>query len=247
MAGVAGLPLRLRAAVTVPSCARERAHAARCVRPRRVRRRQARRERRRRAVRRGDVAAATARPRPRRGSTTRCARPCSHAPQRVAARWPVGAGHGRPVRGAGRDRRPHRCRPLARSRRARRSQRAAERGMVLSDGPVLLLDRVRAIVARRLGRVDEAEELLRSAISRATTPRPAPRSSGASISTCARLLSGPDRAVTTRSTGARHPGSRALFDELDMPAVRAAGRRAPEAALRRSSRRRRRPSGPRPR
>src|SRR5207249_3257863 len=40
--------------------------------------------------------------------------------------------------------------------------RAADRGMVLSDGPVLLLDRVRAIVARRLGHLDEAEQLLRS-------------------------------------------------------------------------------------
>jgi eukaryotic-like serine/threonine-protein kinase len=94
--------------------------------------------------------------------------------------------------------------------------RAAEREMVLTDGPVLLLDRVRAIVARRLGRVDEAERLLRSAISRATELRLRPELGRAYLD-LARLLDGRDgtaaKEVTELATLAR-----ALFDELDMPA-----------------------------
>jgi class 3 adenylate cyclase len=93
---------------------------------------------------------------------------------------------------------------------------AAGRGMVLSDGPVLLLDRVRAIVARRLGRVDEAEALLRSALSRASELGLRPEL-GRVYLDLARLMSGPGR------TGASEAGvlaelARALFDELDMPA-----------------------------
>jgi class 3 adenylate cyclase len=93
---------------------------------------------------------------------------------------------------------------------------AAERGMVLSDGPVLLLDRVRAIVARRLGRIDEAEELLRSAISRATALGLRPEL-GRIYLDLGRLLSGADRAGTTEALELATL-ARALFDELDMPA-----------------------------
>jgi class 3 adenylate cyclase len=94
--------------------------------------------------------------------------------------------------------------------------RAAERGMVLSDGPVILLDRARAIVARRLGRVDDAEQLLRSAMSRAGTLGLRPEL-GRAYFDLARLLSGPEHATTTE---ARELATlaRALFDELDMPA-----------------------------
>ena len=87
--------------------------------------------------------------------------------------------------------------------------------MVLSDGPVLLLDRVRAIVARRLGRVDESEELLRSAISRATTLGLRPEL-GRVYLDLARLLAGPDRAVTPEALELATL-ARALFDELDCP------------------------------
>ena len=88
--------------------------------------------------------------------------------------------------------------------------------MVLTDGPVLLLDRVRAIVARRLGHIDEAEELLRSAISRATTLGLRPEL-GRVYLDLARLLSGADRAVTSEALELATL-ARALFDELDMPA-----------------------------
>jgi class 3 adenylate cyclase len=94
--------------------------------------------------------------------------------------------------------------------------RAADRGMVLSDGPVILLDRARAIVARRLGRVDDAEQLLRSAMSRAATMRLRPEL-GRVYLDLARLLSGPKHAATTEALELATL-ARALFDELDMPA-----------------------------
>lgn len=94
--------------------------------------------------------------------------------------------------------------------------RAAERGMVLSDGPVLLLDRVRAIVARRLGRVDEAEQLLRAGMSRASELGLRPEL-GRVYLDLARLLSGPGRAETSEASVLAEL-ARALFDELDMPA-----------------------------
>src|SRR5437763_1418696 len=86
--------------------------------------------------------------------------------------------------------------------------RAAERGMVLSDGPVLLLDRVRAIVARRLGHLDAAEQLLRSAMSRAATlgltgaRARLSRSGAAALGTATRHHDG--------GAGAGHPRPRAL-------------------------------------
>ena len=94
--------------------------------------------------------------------------------------------------------------------------RAAERGMVMSDGPVLLLDRVRAIVARRLGRFDEAEQLLRAGMSRASELGLRPEL-GRTYLDLARLLSGPARADTSEATVLTEL-ARALFDELDMPA-----------------------------
>jgi class 3 adenylate cyclase len=94
--------------------------------------------------------------------------------------------------------------------------RAAERGMVLSDGPVLLLDRVRAIVARRLGRGDEAEQLLRSALSRATELQLRPEL-GRVYLDLAQLLTGTSDTATTEATTLAAL-ARALFDELDMPA-----------------------------
>ena len=95
--------------------------------------------------------------------------------------------------------------------------RAAERGMVLSDGPVLLLDRVRAIVARRLGHLDDAEQLLRSAMSRAATLGLRPELGRAYLD-LARLLAGPERAAGTTEALELVTLARALFDELDMPA-----------------------------
>ena len=94
--------------------------------------------------------------------------------------------------------------------------KAAERGMVLSDGPVLLLDRARAIVARRLGRVDDAEELLRSAISRASALGLRPEL-GRVYLDLARLLSGPKRGDAGEARVLAEL-ARAIFDELDMPA-----------------------------
>jgi class 3 adenylate cyclase len=94
--------------------------------------------------------------------------------------------------------------------------RAAERGMVLSDGPVLLLDRVRAIVARRLGRGAEAERLLRSAMFRATELRLRPEL-GRVYLDLARLLAHEDRADSTEAKVLVEL-AHALFDELDMPA-----------------------------
>jgi class 3 adenylate cyclase len=89
--------------------------------------------------------------------------------------------------------------------------------MVLSDGPVLLLDRVRAIVARRLGHLDEAERLLRSAMSRAATLGLRPELGRAYLG-LARLLAGPERAAATTEALELATLARALFDELDMPA-----------------------------
>jgi class 3 adenylate cyclase len=91
--------------------------------------------------------------------------------------------------------------------------------MVVSDGPVLLLDRVRAIVSRRLGRADEAERLLRSAMSRATDLGLRPELGRACLD-LGRLLVGPDRAGADAVAEATDLATRAraLFDELDMPA-----------------------------
>ncbi|HMG27160.1 MAG TPA: AAA family ATPase, partial [Acidimicrobiia bacterium] len=94
--------------------------------------------------------------------------------------------------------------------------RAAERGMVLSDGPALLLDRVRAIAARRLGRVDDAEALLRSGMARASTLGLRPEL-GRVYLDLARLLSGPQRADASEAKVLAEL-AHALFDELDMPA-----------------------------
>jgi class 3 adenylate cyclase len=88
--------------------------------------------------------------------------------------------------------------------------------MVLSDGPVLLLDRVRAIVARRLGDVDEAEQLLRSAMSRAAAWGWRPELGRAYLD-LARLLSATERTGTSEPVELATL-ARALFDELDMPA-----------------------------
>jgi class 3 adenylate cyclase len=94
--------------------------------------------------------------------------------------------------------------------------RAAERGMVLSDGPVLLIDRARAIVARRLGRLDDAEALLRSAMSRATDLGLRPELGRAYLD-LARLLSGSERGDAGEARVLAELAL-ALFDELDMPA-----------------------------
>jgi class 3 adenylate cyclase len=136
-------------------------------------------------------------------------------PERVAARWPLALG------AVGRFAMLAEIADLidtdlSLDRVDRGLARAAERGMVLSDGPVLLLDRVRGIVARRLGRVDDAERLLRSAMSRATELRLQPEL-GRTYLELARLLAGPDRSATTEATELATL-ARALFDELDMPA-----------------------------
>jgi class 3 adenylate cyclase len=136
-------------------------------------------------------------------------------PERVAARWPVALGTvGRYAALA--EIADLIDADLSLDRVGPALALAAERGMVLSDGPVLLLDRVRAIVARRLGRIDEAEELLRSAISRATTLGLRPEL-GRVYLDLARLLTGADRAGTTEALELATL-ARALFDELDMPA-----------------------------
>jgi class 3 adenylate cyclase len=136
-------------------------------------------------------------------------------PERVAARWPVALGT------VGRfaalaeisDLIDH---DLSLDRVDRGLARAADRGMVLSDGPVLLIDRVRAIVARRLGRADEAEQLLRSALSRATELQLRPEL-GRVYLDLAGLLAGTSDTATTEATTLAAL-ARALFDELDMPA-----------------------------
>jgi class 3 adenylate cyclase len=88
--------------------------------------------------------------------------------------------------------------------------------MILSDGPVLLLDRVRAIVARRLGRIDDAEQLLRSAMSRASELGLRPELGRAYLD-LARLLAGRGDSARAEAS-ALATLARALFDELDMPA-----------------------------
>jgi len=136
-------------------------------------------------------------------------------PERVAAQWPLALGAvGRFAALAEIADLIDADLPLDRVDRG--LARAAEQGMVLSDGPALLLDRVRAIVARRLGRPDDAEQLLRTAISRATELRWRPEL-GRSCLDLARLLVGPDRAAKNEATELANR-ARALFDELDMPA-----------------------------
>jgi class 3 adenylate cyclase len=139
-------------------------------------------------------------------------------PERVAARWPVALGMvGRVASLAEIADLVDADVPFDRLDRA--LSRAAERGMVVSDGPVLLLDRVRAIVSRRLGRADEAERLLRSAMSRATDLGLRPELGRACLD-LGRLLVGPDRAGADAVAEATDLATRAraLFDELDMPA-----------------------------
>jgi class 3 adenylate cyclase len=136
-------------------------------------------------------------------------------PERVEARWPVALGTvGRFAMIA--EIADLTDTDLSLDRVDRGLARAAERGMVLSDGPVLLLDRVRAIVARRLGRADEAEHLLRAAMARATALRLQPELGRAYLD-LARLLADTDRGATNEATELATL-ARALFDELDMPA-----------------------------
>jgi class 3 adenylate cyclase len=139
-------------------------------------------------------------------------------PERVAARWPVALGMvGRFASLAEIADAVDADVPFDRIDRA--LSRAAERGMVISDGPVFLVDRVRATVCRRLGRTDEAEQLLRSAMSRGAELGLRPELGRACLD-LARLLVGPDRAGDDPPAEALDLANRAraLFDELDMPA-----------------------------
>jgi class 3 adenylate cyclase/tetratricopeptide (TPR) repeat protein len=136
-------------------------------------------------------------------------------PERVEGRWPVALGTvGRFAMLA--EIADLTDTELSLDRVNRALARAADRGMILSDGPVLLLDRVRAIVARRLGRVDDAEQLLRSAMARATELRLQPELGRAYLD-LARLLVVSGRGATNEATELATL-ARALFDELDMPA-----------------------------
>lgn len=137
-------------------------------------------------------------------------------PERVAARWPVALGTvGRFAALAEIADLVDADIPLDRIERA--LSRAADRGMVLSDGPVLLIERIRATVARRLGRTDHAEQLLRSAMTRATGLGLRPELGRVCLD-LALLLAGPDRAGSDGEATELAARARALFDELDMPA-----------------------------
>jgi class 3 adenylate cyclase len=138
-------------------------------------------------------------------------------PERIAARWPVSLGTvGRFAALAEIADLVDADVPLDRVDRA--LARAAERGMVFSDGPVFLIERVRATVARRLGRHEEAERLLRSAMARAAELGLRPEL-GRTWLDLARMLAN----TSTRTDGRGEATdlatrARALFDELDMPA-----------------------------
>jgi class 3 adenylate cyclase len=136
-------------------------------------------------------------------------------PERVAARWPVSIG----TVGS--------FAALAEiadlvdvdvpfDRLDRALARAVERGMVLSDGPALLLSRVRAIVARRQGRLEEAENLLRSALSETARLRLRPEQGRVCLD-LARLRGRPDGGDPAEALQLA-TRARAVFDELDMPA-----------------------------
>jgi class 3 adenylate cyclase len=137
-------------------------------------------------------------------------------PERVAARWPVALGTvGRFAALVEIADLVETDIPLDRVDRA--LSLAAERGMVVSDGPVLLVGRIRATVARRLGRPDEAEQLLRSAIADAARLGLRPDLGRACLD-LARLLARPERGDNGSEATGLATRARALFDELDMPA-----------------------------
>jgi class 3 adenylate cyclase len=137
-------------------------------------------------------------------------------PERVAARWPLALGTvGRFAALAEIADLVDVDVPLDRVDRA--LERAVGRGMVLSDGPVLLLARVRGTVARRLGRLDEAEQHLRSALSETTRLGLRPEQGRVCLD-LARLVARPEEAGNTGEALELATRARALFDELDMPA-----------------------------
>ena len=138
-------------------------------------------------------------------------------PERVTARWPVALGTvGRYAALAEIADLVDVDIPFDRVERA--LARAAERGMLLSDGPVFLVERVRATVARRLGRHDEAEQLLRSAIVNATELGLRPELGRAWLDLALMLTSTPTRADGRGEAADLATRARSLFDELDMPA-----------------------------
>ena len=113
--------------------------------------------------------------------------------------------------------------------------RAAQRGMVVTDGHVFLVPRVLGLVARLRGRDDEAEARLREAIAIAERLGLRPELARASLEYGRVLVERPD--VTDRERGLAL-GRRAarLFHELGMPALEqqaaelVAARAAPPAA-----------------
>lgn len=92
--------------------------------------------------------------------------------------------------------------------------RAADHGMVLSDGPVVLLPRVRGALARRRGRVEEADALLREAVEVARARGLRPELGRASLELAHLLAADGGR----EEAGQLAREARGVFDELDMPA-----------------------------
>ncbi len=92
--------------------------------------------------------------------------------------------------------------------------RVAEHGMVITDGPVVLVPRVRGALARRQGRLEEADSLLREAVEVARARGLRPELGRASLELAQLLATDGDRA----QAGQLAQEARGMFDELDMPA-----------------------------
>ncbi len=92
---------------------------------------------------------------------------------------------------------------------------AAEQGMLITDGPVVLLPRVRGALARRQGRLDEADALLREAVDVARARGMRPELGRASLERARVLVDRGDDRVRAADLAEQ---ARAVFDELDMPA-----------------------------
>jgi class 3 adenylate cyclase len=91
--------------------------------------------------------------------------------------------------------------------------RAAEHGMVITDGPVVLVPRARGALARRQGRLEEAAALLREAIEVARAGGLRPELGRSSLELAQLLAQEGDR----EHAGELAREARAVFDELDMP------------------------------
>ncbi len=86
--------------------------------------------------------------------------------------------------------------------------------MVITDGPVVLVPRVRGALARRQGRLEEADSLLREAVEVARARGLRPELGRASLELAQMLATDGDRA----QAGQLAQEARGVFDELDMPA-----------------------------